>query len=69
MRRIAKILPPAYYSEPAYTERFGAAKTVPYIQKNHISEIHLYIYIYILQGRALIINTNNSYLHYGQTKL
>ena len=24
--------------QPAYTERFGATKTVPYSQKNHISE-------------------------------
>ena len=48
--------------QPAYTERFGAAKPIPYIQRNRISEIHLYIYIYIyisiyiciyiLQGRA-----------------
>ena len=33
--------------QPAYTERFGATKTVPYVQKNRISEIHIYIYIYI----------------------
>ena len=26
-------------------ERFGAAKTVPYTQKNHIREVHLSIYI------------------------
>ena len=31
--------------QPAYMERFGAAKTIPYIQKNHIREVHLYIYI------------------------
>ena len=30
---------------PAQMERFGAAKTVPYIQKNHLREVHLYIYI------------------------
>ena len=26
-------------------ERFGAAETVPYIQKNHVREVHLYMYI------------------------
>ena len=29
----------------AYMKRFRAAKTVPYIQKNHIREVDLYIYI------------------------
>ena len=38
--------------QPAYMERFGAAKTVPYIQKTHIREVHLYIYIYILGSIA-----------------
>ena len=32
--------------QPAHTERFGAAKTVPYIPKNRISEINLYLYIH-----------------------
>ena len=27
-------------------ERFGTAKTVPYIQKNQIREVHLYIYTF-----------------------
>ena len=31
--------------QPAYMKRFGAAKTVPYIQKSHIREVHLYIYL------------------------
>ena len=30
--------------QPAYMARFGAAKTVPYNQKNHIREVNLYIY-------------------------
>ena len=34
--------------QPAYTERFGAVKTVSYIQKKRISEIILYIYMHWL---------------------
>ena len=30
-----------YTVQPAHTKRFGAAKTVPYIEKNRIREIHL----------------------------
>ena len=35
----------SYTVQPAYPERFGAAKTIPYIQKNHVGEVQLYMYI------------------------
>ena len=38
-------LPPVNTVLPVYMKRFGTAKTVPYIQKNHVREVHLYIYI------------------------
>ena len=42
---LTRILRQSYTVQPAYMKRFGAAKTVPYIQKNHVREVHLYIYI------------------------
>ena len=35
-----------YTVQPAYMEQFGTAKTVPYIQKNNMREVHLYIYLH-----------------------
>ena len=35
-----------YTVQPAYMEQFGTAKTIPYIQKNYIREVHLYIYTF-----------------------
>ena len=36
----------AHTVQPAYLERFGATKTIPFIQKNHIREVQLYVYTF-----------------------
>ena len=45
------------------TRLYGRVRDRPYIQKNHISEIHLYLYLYMRRNRDLETG------HYMQTFL
>ena len=45
------------------TRMYGTVRGRPYIQKNHISQIHLYLHLYIRRNRDLETG------HYMQTVL